>query len=98
VDFDRKKDFKNSFNGDRKSNQAPKKCRKLGEAVHGRAAVAGATHGRAGPGPCAVSLFFGLVNAVLLHFFRGSTETTLEQILGRKLGFSVASINSIRED
>ena len=56
--FDRKKDFRSSFKEDRKSNKAPKKCRKQGEAVHGRApgqhgraaavvAMHGRTHGRA---------------------------------------------------
>jgi len=37
VNFDRKEDFRSSFKEDRKSNEAPKKCRKQGEASHGRA-------------------------------------------------------------
>jgi len=37
VDFDRKEDFRSSFKEDRKSNEAPKKCRKQVEASHGRA-------------------------------------------------------------
>ena len=45
MGFDRKEDFRSSFKEDRKSNEAPKKCRKQGEAAHDRAAVAGATHG-----------------------------------------------------
>jgi len=37
VGFDRKEDFRSSFKEDRKSNEAPKRCRKQGEAAHGRA-------------------------------------------------------------
>jgi len=35
VGFDRKEDFRSSFKEDGKSNEAPKKCRKQGEAAHG---------------------------------------------------------------
>ena len=47
MGFDRKEDFRSSFKEDRKSNEAPKKCQKQGEAAQGRTAAAMATHGRA---------------------------------------------------
>jgi len=95
VGFDRKEDFRSSFKEDRKSNKALKQRRKQGKAAHGR--TPGSTAMPA-PAPTLFHFFFGLLNEVLFHFFGGTTETSLEKILGRKLGFSVASINSIRED
>jgi len=37
VDFNRKENFRSSFKEDRKSNEAPKMCRKQGEAAYDRA-------------------------------------------------------------
>jgi len=37
MGFDRNEDFRSSFKEDKKSNEAPKRCRKQGKAAHGRA-------------------------------------------------------------
>jgi len=49
VGFDRRDDFRSSFKEDRKSNEAPNKCRKQGEAAHDRAP--GSTAVLQWPGP-----------------------------------------------
>jgi len=49
VGFDRKEDFRSSFKEDRKSNEAPKKCRKQAEASHDRAPGCTAVLQRPGP-------------------------------------------------
>ena len=78
MGFDRKEDFRSSFKEDRKSNEAPKKCRKQGEAAHGRApeqhgctaaavATYGRTHGRAVP-PARMTCFFSATYLFPLHF------------------------------
>jgi len=92
VGFDRKEDFRSSFKEDGKSNEAPKKCREQGEAAHcralGRAAVAGATHGR----PCVIarpcrppatrdSAFLRLFNCFHLGFL-GPLSTSFSRVLG----------------
>jgi len=50
MGFERKEDFRSSFKEDRKSSEAPKKCRKQIEALHGRAP--GCTAVLQCPGPC----------------------------------------------
>ena len=49
MGFDKKEDFRSSFKEDRKSNEAPKKCRKQAEEAHGRAP--GSTTVLQHPGP-----------------------------------------------
>ena len=50
MGFDKKEDFRSSFKEDRKSNEAPKKCRKQGEVAHGHAP--GSTAVLQWPGTC----------------------------------------------
>jgi len=65
VGFVIKDDFRGSFKEDRKSNEAPKKCRKQGEPAHGRAL--GSTAVLPGAWPCATSPCFR-------HFFGASFD------------------------
>jgi len=103
VDFDRKEDFRSSFKEDRKSNEAPKRCRKQAEASHGRApgctavlqcprprtAVRPTVRGHTA-GPCPQSratCFFLRLFRVFLHNFRGALSTSLRAYFRVELGF-----------
>ena len=92
MGFGRKKDFRSSFKEERKSNEAPKKRRKQGEASHDRAPGCTAAHPTVRPGttmPCpspARGRVFRSFYFVSASFFPGDFfQTSFRARLGRKI-------------